>query len=163
MIKEKRIIIWEDKKTNERIIMIITLISIIFLSIISFTLLSGLQKIYFIIFSGLIYLWALWGQLIRKLTVIFSEGILVGNISLKRWHSIIPKKRYFINWKDIISIRILDREVKVSRGSWSRTFIIVKDKKGKRYECVIYDPKRFILILKKLNKYNLLEDSSKYK
>jgi hypothetical protein len=163
MRKRKQIVIWKDRNLNEIILMIITLISIIFLIAIFFVVVSKSERIYFIVLSGIIGLWALESQLLRNLTIIFSNGILIGNISLKRWHTVIPKRRKFLIWKDITSIRLIDREVKVPGGSWSRKFTSIKDKDEKRYECVVYDSKGFILALKKLNKDHLLDKKSRYK
>jgi len=160
---EKGDMIWKDKKTNEVIITSVILISLI-IFIMAFLIIGSLiEKLIFAVVFGIIGLYALYVQLLRKLTILYTSGILLGNINLDKWHRTGLRKRFFLEWKDINYIKLRDREVKVPRGSWARTFIIIKVKDNKRYDCVIYNPKEFVEALKKINKYNLLTNDSRYK
>ena len=156
-------IVWKDKKTNEIILILIILLSFIILSLAFFFINSFLERIIFAIIWFVIGLYALCVQLPRRLSKLFIYGILMGNINRARWHKLGLRKEYFINWAQVRHIELINYEVKVPRGSWERTFIVVKTKTNKKYECVVYDPKGFVNALKKLNKYRLLSKDSRYK
>lgn len=155
-------VIWKDKKKNEIVVSLITfltLISFFFLTIYSR---NYLGTIIFLIMS-IISLFSVYVQLIRGLSIVYSYGVLIGNITLKNWHNIGLKARLFIRWKEINSIKFTNHEIKVPKARVLRTFIIIKTNDNKGYKFLVYDFKGFIQALKKLNKYHLLSKESRYR
>ncbi len=160
-MKDKKII-WKDKSTIEVIFILISCIGIFFGAFLFYISSKFTEKVSSLVII-LISLFAVYSQIIRKLSLMTKEGIILGNISLKKWNSIRLGLRKFIVWKNIDFIELKNREVKVSKGSWLRTFILVKNKNGKKYECVIYDPEGFVKALKTLGKQKLLSKESRYR
>jgi hypothetical protein len=97
-----------------------------------------------------------------RLTYITSEGIRIGNAPEDTYERIKLPKTIFLSWKEIDKITIINRVVKHNFRQVLRPFLIVKSKKGKRYECFIAQPRSFLEALKKLNKFNLVSKDSKY-
>jgi hypothetical protein len=158
---EKGKIIWKDQMVIKIVSIIISLVGILF----------GLFLFFYIAKKYIERLWALlvvvigiiatYSELIKRLSHISMSGVLIGNLPLKRWNSLTRRKREFLRWNEIKYIILRNHEVKVSRGSWARTFILIRTKNNKKYECVVYDPQGFIQALKKLNKDYLFKDKKK--
>ncbi|MEK6818299.1 MAG: hypothetical protein AABY10_00015 [Nanoarchaeota archaeon] len=161
--KDKGEVVWRDNRIIDNVLTIISIVGILFggyiLLIMATTYIEKIESILII----LVCIIVTYSQIIRKLSFICTEGIFIGNASLKEWNSLNLIKRIFLKWKDVRYLKLENHEVKVSKGSWCKTFIVITTKRNKKYQCVVYDPKGFIQALKKLKKYHLLSKDSKYR
>jgi len=160
---EKKEIVWKDRRIINNTLIIISIIVTAFGIFLFLYNLEGYIEKLEATLAILVGVFSTYFYLIRKVTIISSLGVFIGNVTAKKWNSLNLRKRQFISWEITSSINLVNHEVKGSRGSWPRAFIELKTNNGKKYECVVYDPQGFIQALKKLNKYHLLSKDSRYR
>ena len=120
-----------------------------------------LDKLVFGIILVLLIYW-LYVLFKRKLVFINKKGIRIGNVSFKSSFKL-NHENIFVRWSDIGTIKFKNQVKLSSRGGLLRCYLNLVTKNKKKYECLVYDPQGFINTLKKLNKYNLLSNDSRYK
>ena len=111
-----------------------------------------------------ISLYSLSLHLFSTKVTLSSSGIITANmIKVKLGVFKVKQKDIFISWNDINSIAFKNY---LSGASWVKypiPYLIIKTKDRKKYIYKVNDIPSFLLALKKLNKYSLLDKSSKYK
>ncbi len=156
---ERGEIVWRDGKVIELISWTIIILSTLLFIYLAEGYIEKLEATLVI----LVGVFTTYFQLIRKMTIVSSLGVFVGNVTAKKWKSLKLGPGQFISWEIISSIKLVNHEVKGPRGSWPRAFVEVRTNDKKFYECVIHNTQGFIQALKKLNKYFLLSKDSRYK
>ena len=129
---------------------------------------SNIQIAIITVILGPIFSIGIYSLLRKTILIILDGGIILDNtrfipINLLKGTNIkISSRRNFINWKEINTLTLKNREVRGGRMSSLMTFLVLNTNKGK-YQTKVTDVKGFIEALKKLNKYHLLSKDSKYR
>ena len=150
--------IWKDDKKIELLLLIIPLsLAIIIALVLLYTPSEG-----FVIDLGLLIIVVLsiyqfLRQTKRRLALIKSNGLQVGNVTLRQWKGLGAELTApFSEWTKIRDIKLVNKVLPTPKFGVLRTFMYVRTKYGEKYECVLYDYNGFISALRKLRKGNLL-------
>lgn len=97
-----------------------------------------------------------------KLCYIANQGIRIGNTPDTHYIAFkLKQKPRFFRWKEIDYLKIVGRRVWRAFGG-RYNVLILKTKSGKKYECLIARPQKFINKLSEINKKNLFKKDSKF-
>ncbi len=89
---------------------------------------------------------------------IYNNGIMMDSLKYKRLGEFkIEESRVFIPWSDIKYISLKNYLVGASYVKNPKPFVSIKTKKGRRYECLVYDPLGFLNALNNIGKSNLVK------
>jgi len=91
-----------------------------------------------------------------KLSYTTNQGIRIGNTPDTHYVTIkLKQKPRFFRWEEIDYLKIVGRQIWRAFGG-RYNVLILKTKSGKKYECLIARPQKFINKLSEINKKNLL-------
>ncbi len=154
VIKEGREhFIWKDKFKMLVLVVIPVLFAFLFVYLTLIT--SGyLTKIIYLILL-IPYLYLIYRVVRFQRIYITKRGIFI--------HDYFLYKGSFLNWAEILNILIVEKYVSTGKYSAYHKELIIKTKDKRKYTGTIFDFQGFIIALRKLNKYRLLDKNSKYK
>lgn len=154
-------IIWRDKNRIRITMELTCLILIIIFTILLFIAKDMVSRMIFlllVIFSII----GLFDIFRRKLILVKNKGIFMNDIKFVNHNIKLKQTKVFINWELIENIKIMNHILSISYIGLPRHFVFIKTK-GYTYRDILFDPNGFTTVLKKLNKYHLLDKNSKYK
>ena len=145
--------IWRDKYQMWALVIIPVLFAFLFIYL---TLISSgyLTKIVYAIFL-IPYLYLIYLVIIFRRISVTKKGIFI--------HDIFMHRGFVLKWGQILNLSIIEKYVSTGKYSAYHKELIIKTKDKKKYASTIFNFQGFILALKKLNKYSLLDKNSKYK
>jgi len=162
MKQGKREIVWRDRPFSEMakgfLVAFIFLVVFVYIFITTKDTSGKVSSGLLIIFALLLFI----TLLTRKFSYISNYGIRMGNITFNN-KKLFGKKTISFQWDKIEKIKITGKMEFTYITYFPFDYLILKPRGEKRnYDCRINDPKRFIEVIKKLGKDNLLDKNSKY-
>lgn len=148
-----RDIVWKDN-LKILLLVIIPIFFIFFLIYLALISNENLVRIIYIIFM-IPFLYLIYKTIIFQRTYIIDEGIFI--------HDRFLHKGFFLNWDEILNMLIIKKLVSTGKYWAFHKELVIKTKDNKKYTGTIFNLQGFVLTLKKLNKYHLLDKTSKYK
>jgi len=104
---EKKEIVWKDRRIINNTLIIISIIVTAFGIFLFLYNLEGYIEKLEATLAILVGVFSTYFYLIRKVTIISSLGVFIGNVTAKKWNSLNLRKRQFISWEITSSINLV--------------------------------------------------------
>lgn len=157
-------IIWRDRYFFTILVNISCLVSLIYTLIV---IIKNFNAEFFMNLTIITYMFYLLiilvflNSLRMKLTYLTNEGIRIENTPDSQYITIkLKQKPRFFRWAEIEYLKLICRH----QGPYGYiiNLLVLNSKSGKKYECWISKPQKFINKLSEINKKNLLTKDSRF-